>query len=51
MSRAVVDGTLCFRVDRPSLGISVHHALMGTTSYSTYFIDRLYLNLDNGRSV
>ena len=31
-----------------SVCLSVHHTLMGTTSYSTYLIDWLQLNIDNG---
>ena len=36
---------------RPSVHPSVHHALMCTTSYSTYLIVQLSLDLDNGRSI
>ena len=50
MSRTVVDRQNMFP-GCPSIRLSVRHTLMGTTLYSTYIIDRLQLNLDNGRSV
>ena len=52
MFRAVVDRRdIHFRVVRLSVHLPVRHILTGTTSYSTYLINRLPLYLYNGRSV
>ena len=40
---------ITFPVVRPSVHLPVRQALTGTTLYSTYLIDRLQLNFDNGR--